>query len=190
MKTSLASLFAASLAFTTTARAETAELKSERTATAATVAGTLAPIAMMVAASQVDDAAAGPLALAGAAGLVLAPSAGHWYSGEIMTRGLVLRLAGVMVATSALIMAFDDDCLLYCPGAAPRPIISHSDPEGDNGMMAGLALVGAGLFVAGVVHDIATADDAAREYNRTHTRRLTGVELERRCSHAPATRSA
>ena len=160
-------MIAASLALTGSARAETPELKSENVATNASIAGTFAPIAMLVAASQVnDDKTSDALALAGAAGLLLAPSAGHWYSGQLMTRGLGLRLGGVAVTSGAILLAMGDSCVPLCDGQT-------SDLDGDDSMLVVIGLAGAGLFAAGVIHDIVTADDAARDYNNEQARRVT-----------------
>lgn len=139
-------------------------LKSESSATAASVAGTLVPIAMLgTAALMSDGKTQEALGIAGGVGLALGPSAGHWYSGKVVTKGLFLRGAGVGVAVTAFI--------------AGRTLELHEALDGGdhNGraVMYGGALVGSGLVVAGIIHDIATADDAARDYNRKHARTLT-----------------
>lgn len=126
------------------------ELKSESTAMALSLVGTLAGGALMAASWSSDDGAF--LAL-GAGALVLAPSAGHWYAGKALTWGLPVRLAGAgLVAAGAIAGATcytaslgDDDC------GAPGMVIG------------GLVAIGAGAVI-----DIATASSAAREYNARH----------------------
>lgn len=78
-----------------------------------------------------------------------------------------MRLGGVATATTALVLALDDDCILFCNE------YSMDDTDNDNSTMGAIMVVGAGMFVVGVVHDIVTADDAAREYNAKHARALS-----------------
>lgn len=144
--------------------AQVPELKSERSATAAAVAGTLAPIAVLGAAAAMDEGdVQTSLAVIGSVGLLVAPSAGHWYSGKLMTKGMALRLGGIGVATTSLIA-----------GRTLRlgEIVTDEDHNGNEVLIGGL-VVGGGLVVAGIIYDIATADDAAREYNRKQARTLT-----------------
>ena len=178
MSTRFALAFAAVTVVTATAHAQEAELpalKSERVATGASVAGTLVPIAMMVAASQIeDDATSSALALGGAAGLFIGPSAGHFYAGQIMTKGLALRLGGAMVVAGSLVAGFGDDCFLFCPDNPDSSVpYLHEDTNDNNEHWLGVAVIGVGVFAVGVIHDIATADNEARAYNRAHARTLT-----------------
>jgi|LNFM01.2.fsa_nt_gb hypothetical protein len=126
--------------------ASTAEPKSEATATAISLVGTLAGGAILAASWNTDS---GALLLAGTGALMLGPSAGHWYAGKALTWGLPIRIAGAGLtamgtyqAIGCVIAEDDDDC------SAPEMVIG------------GLVLVG-----VGAVLDIATAGHSAREYN-------------------------
>lgn len=93
------------------------------------------------------------IATVGAIGTLFAPSFGHWYAHDGLTRGLGLRLGGVAVATLGLAIAFND---------------AFGDSESGNddvGTGTGLMLLGAGLYLGGTIDDIATAGSAARKYN-------------------------
>ncbi len=78
--------------------------------------------------------------------LLLGPSAGHWYVGEYVTKGMVVRLAGV-AAIAAL--AIGDP---------------HVDPT-----VTIIALMGAaGLWTTGVLIDAATLPGAVQRFNDQH----------------------
>jgi len=93
-----------------------------------------------------DNSAILPIA---ALGTVLAPSFGHWYSGELMSRGSWVRLLGLGIAVAAAIPAFQcsEDCR-------------------QSKLIEGAALAGVGLYIAGTVDDIVTAPGAARAANQ------------------------
>lgn len=156
--TLLASLATLAL-LATPARAEHDEpddAKSPGTATALAVGGTLLPAAAIALGFSVvdDNPGLGSLAITtGTIGLGLGPSAGHWYAGKSVTGGLGLRVLGAAVAGAGAMKAMDD-CFLET-----QPCSS----VGDSIMVAGAA-----VFVGGVVWDIATADNAARDWNRRH----------------------
>ncbi|MCA9676890.1 MAG: hypothetical protein KC464_17785, partial [Myxococcales bacterium] len=130
------------------------------TATAAAIIGTLVGPALIMTGAALsgrdsgDDALESGLYWAGAMGLMLGPSAGHWYAGRTVTAGMGLRAAGATLAVAGAVGSFDK-CFFV------------EEPCDDSGYLA-MALLGAGAFVAGVAYDVATADDAAREWNRDH----------------------
>lgn len=143
------------------------EEKSESTAVSLSVAGTLLPIALFATAAAADDSANGEvddvLVIGGLAAAVVGPSAGHWYAGRTITGGMVARAAG----GTALFLGI---------GVALGDAFDHDDDEGGDGdgaLAAGLMFGGMAAVVGGVIHDIATADDAARAYNQHHARRFT-----------------
>ncbi|MBA2542090.1 MAG: hypothetical protein H0V17_20790 [Deltaproteobacteria bacterium] len=109
--------------------------------------GTVVSWGLLIASAQMEN---GGMATLGAVGTMFAPSLGHWYSHKVFTRGLGLRALGIGAATIAFGMALDD--------------LFEEDQDGE-GTIAALLLVGAGLYVAGTVDDIATASGAARKYN-------------------------
>lgn len=121
--------------------------KDPNMALALSLGGTLGSLALI---SLGDATENETLGTAGALGIWLAPSFGHWYAGQGWTTGLKWRLAGTAAATAG-IMWFAVECIPGC----------------DDGAHPGLLLaIGGGVaFVGGVVNDIATAPRAAREHN-------------------------
>ena len=83
--------------------------------------------------------------MVGIAGMVLGPSAGHWYAGEGVTTGLLLR-GGAAVATGALVLG---------------------DPHLERPAPTLLGLLGAvGVWEVGVIWDAWTLPRAIRRHNR------------------------
>jgi hypothetical protein len=127
--------------------ASTAEPKSEATATAISLVGTLAGGALFAASWNADS---GGVLLLGTGALMLGPSAGHWYAGQALTWGLPVRIAGAgLVATGAL-------AGLACSGVT----LGEDDCGGSDMVVGGLVAIGVGAII-----DIATSSGAAREYN-------------------------
>lgn len=145
------------VALATPARAEEpATDRSETTAVALSVGGTVASYGLLVAIPLLDESGKHPVAVgtyfAAAAGAVLAPSFGHWYAGERWTRGMTYRALGLGTAAAGglgmIAACLPETCGgsgLYVAGAA--------------------AIAGGALFLAGTVHDLATARDAVRARN-------------------------
>ncbi|HEY0482731.1 MAG TPA: hypothetical protein VGD37_34655 [Kofleriaceae bacterium] len=131
---------------------------SESTALWLSLGGTAMSWTILIAGLKADDGnpAAGRIAEIGAFGTLFAPTLGHWYAREIGTRGLGLRLAGVgaLMFGAILVLGCEDEC-------------------GSSGPAAGALLLGAGLYVAGTIDDIATAPSAARRYNQ----RFSGLAI-------------
>src|SRR5262245_2074053 len=75
---------------------------SEDTALWLSLGGTLGSVGLLAGSAFTDDSAAGVLRLTGALGLVLAPSFGHWYAGTGWTRGMGLRLGGMVIGAVGL----------------------------------------------------------------------------------------
>jgi hypothetical protein len=85
----------------------------------------------------------------GMIGTFLAPSAGHWYSGAVLTRGMGIRAIGA--ATTFLGVATAIGC-----------------DDGCNDDKAALLLIGGLLvYAAGTLDDIITAPLWVREHNRS-----------------------
>ena len=91
----------------------------------------------------------------GIAGLVLGPSFGQWYAGRGFTPGLGMRIGGAAAMAVGAWLA-----IVAADSEGPT---SASGPIG-----VGAFIGGAVLFVAGTVHDIATAKRSARRYNENH----------------------
>lgn len=125
--------------------AEPTNAKSATTATLLALAGTLAPILFV---SEAIDNSSDGAVLLGVAGMVFLPSAGHWYAGKFATPGLGMRVAGGAVSLFALSVLIES--------------------EGDTDGLETVFWVGAGTFVAGTIYDIATAGNAARDWNTKH----------------------
>lgn len=137
--------------------------KSEATATNLALGGAVLPFVLFGAAAAADDNDTTPaLALAGAASLVLTPSAGHWYAGKFLTTGMALRAGGALAGTVGFALAI---------GCA----ISEGDDCDGGGLGALLFAGGLGALAAGVIYDVATADNAVREYNARATIPVTVV---------------
>jgi hypothetical protein len=117
--------------------------------------GTVASWGVLVVGTQIDSDG---LTWAGAVGTMFGPGLGHWYSGKVFSRGLGLRALGLGVATAAFVMMADFTW-------NPEGEETSQGQEDDDDTANTLLLIGAGLYVAGTVDDIATAGSAARKYN-------------------------
>lgn len=120
---------------------------SEGAALALSLGGTAAAWTLLLTAS--GNHGSGDLVLLGLAGVMVAPSFGHWYAHSFATRGLGLRLAGLGSFTVALALAVqcEDEC--------------------NNGTaIQGAVLLSLGLLIAGTIDDIVTAPGEARRYNQ------------------------
>ena len=156
-------------------RPQPVDERDEGTALALSLGGTLGSYAALAFAIAVDSPASGAIGTIGAIGIVAAPTAGHWYAGRIVTRGLGLRAAGLVVLIAGG-LADSEGCGLFYSG--------HGDPEpddcGDNFRTTkGTALMAAGaaLFLGGTVDDIITAPGAARRRNERARATLTLAPL-------------
>ena len=136
------------------ARAEE-QRKRGSTALALSASGTAVSLGIMIVAAR--DATSGEdadrMMLVGAGALLLAPSLGHWYAGDKISTGLLARLGGTALMITGAVMAYDCDDL-------------DADCRRDSG--ESVAMLGAGVFIAGVLWDVATAPDAARRWNARH----------------------
>jgi hypothetical protein len=130
---------------------------SESTALWLSLGGTGATLGMIGIAAADGDA--DTLATLGVVGLWLAPTSGHWYAGRAATPGLGLRTAGIgaIFLSAAMNQCFDAEC---------------HDPAG-----IGLAVAGAGAFVLGTIHDLATAPRSARRRNAHERARVQALTV-------------
>jgi len=141
---------------------DTGDEKSETTALALSLGGTIASYALLIGgAASADNGGAGTaMATVGAVGVWFAPAFGHWYAGTIATRGLGIRAAGGGVAMIGLVWALSE-----CPILG-----DHCDDTTDAELVM---LGGLGLFIYGTIDDIVTAPGRVREHNR----RLGGLAI-------------
>lgn len=101
------------------------------------------------------EAITGSIAIAG---MVLGPSAGHWYVGRPFTTGLVLR-AGSAVAVGALVAY---------------------DPHLDHPVTSIAGLLGAvALWEVGVIWDLVTLPRAVRRHNKRRRLQLVPMASDR-----------
>ncbi len=129
------------------------------TAYLVTLAATSAPLAIgALGESCGNDACAGTAGVIAAAGMVLGPSAGHWYAGEGVTTGLVLRGAA---ATSVVFLALRDPHL-------ESPVLTIG------GLIAAV-----GVWETGVIWDLVTLPRAVRRHNRNVELLLAPVVTDR-----------
>ncbi|HWO22230.1 MAG TPA: hypothetical protein VNO30_25905 [Kofleriaceae bacterium] len=139
-----------------------AEELSEGTALALSLGGTIGSYSLIFGAALAGEGsaeAAGLMATAGAVGVWIAPSFGHWYAGKYFTRGLGMRLgAGAVVVLGALV-ALGEDPISY----------GHDDPPEEDGEAVigpAIMIAGAALFVAGTIDDIVQAPGRVARINR------------------------
>jgi len=160
-----ASALALSLSLALLARSARAEPvrdppKRVLTAYAITWAAVALPALAAALASESDPDGTGPTAIVfgsvGIAGMVLGPSAGHWYAGDRVTPGLALR-GGAAVAVATLALA--------------DPHLEHP-----NVTIPGL-LLAATLWTGGVVWDVATVPRAVHRANLRPIVNARGVAL-------------
>jgi hypothetical protein len=127
----------------TTIQVETTTRKSPSRAQLYSLGGTLVPVVLGAGMNKEMDDVRVPLL---AAGILVGPSAGHFYA-ENTTQaltGIGLRLGGVAIGFRGLL----------------------ENPLGEGG--EGLILVGGLTILTSGVYDIFTAGGAARDYNETH----------------------
>jgi hypothetical protein len=120
----------------------------ENVAAGLSLGGTVVSWGLLIAAGNMNNETMGTI---GALGTLFAPSLGHWYSRALLTRGLGIRALGLGIGMVGLAMAFDN-------------AFEESDRNND-GTAGALLLIGAGMYIAGTVDDIAMAPTAARRYN-------------------------
>lgn len=128
---------------------------SERLAFSLSLGGTLASWAVFSNADRIaDHEIREAVAAASALGAMLAPSAGHWYAGKLVTRGMGLRAAGVLAAVVGFTGTFRD-CEPFVSGQTcdTRPALT-------------LMIIGGGLVLIGTIDDIVTAPLRVRRQNR------------------------
>jgi hypothetical protein len=129
---------------------------SENTAIGLSLGGTVVALGVCFAAAELDaqgSRAARNVGVAGALGMLVAPSFGHWYARSYVSRGLAYRLVGALSI-----------------GMAYGVISGREGCEATCGLLAGASLVGGiGMALAGVVDDVGTAQEAAQRYNQRST---------------------
>jgi len=159
MKLAAVAVLAATLTAAAPAHAETDPPKSETTALALSLGGSLASVGLMAAAFSDlvhEDETTAHLFGAGLLSLAITPSLGHIYSGKVLTGGLALRAGGAALALVGLAQALD--CGLI--------EVRRSCGFFESGEAA--VVLGGTVAAAGVIWDIATAPRAARRFNEKH----------------------
>lgn len=130
--------------------------KDPTTAVLLSIAGSAIPVALIAAGSSVDDEnLQATFGFGAAIGMLVGPSLGHWYAGDYLTGGMAMRGIGGSAFVIGAAMEFGD-CFLK---------------EGCDSNGSAIMLMGGAVFVAGVVYDVATSAEAARQYNAKHARR-------------------
>lgn len=155
MKLAVVAALTATLAAPAHAEPEESSPKSETTALALSLGGTLASAGLMAyGLSRGPEKAGVAMFDVGLASALITPSLGHFYAGKVMTTGLVLRGAGAAIAAVGAAQSlgcWDNTCNAW-----------------DSGLVA--LGVGASVAAVGAIWDIATAPKAARDYNARHVR--------------------
>ena len=135
---------------------------SEGTALALSLGGTIGSYSLLFGSALAGEGsaqAAGVMATAGALGVWLAPSFGHWYAGKYFTRGLGMRLGAGAVVVLGAVVALTEDPISF----------GHDDPpeeEEDAVIGPAIMIAGAALFVAGTIDDIVQAPRRVARLNR------------------------
>jgi hypothetical protein len=163
----LAAVLAASLCAATATAAEAPPTrKSPAAAFALSFAGTALSVGTFMAGAGSDSS---ELALLGAAGILFAPSAGHWYAEKPFTAGLGLRLAGTAGLATVLLTA-RDRCLEECGVEWPIHLFVAS----------------AVVFASGALLDIVTAPFSAKGYNKRNGIDVSVAPVAIRTASGPA----
>ena len=133
--------------------ATAADAKSPTTAILLSLGGTAGSVALMVAGANSSGANADSLITAGLLSTLVTPSLGHWYAGHYLTAGMPMRAGGGVLVIAGLAKALGSE---------------NSDGGGNGDAGATMFLAGAGLYLGGVLYDIATAPSAAEHWNDKH----------------------
>lgn len=143
--------------------AKPAPHKSLVTAYAISIAATGLPLVAGAIGAGEDDrgARANAFGVLAVSVLVLGPSAGHWYAGEGVTTGLVLRAGGV--AGFAALAIYD-------------PHLDHPATT-----IVGLAAA-IGLYETGLIWDAVTMPRAVRHFNQEHALALVPLVTSQQTS--------
>jgi hypothetical protein len=125
--------------------------KSRKLAAALSLAGSVAPYVLFApaAGSEHPSRAATDLAWMGGAMLVVMPSAGHWYAGEVWSTGLAVRIAGAAMIGASLWEIHRDH-------GSPSPL--DAVPIAAGGL----------LVLVGQAVDVGTSEPAVDRWNRAH----------------------
>jgi hypothetical protein len=143
---------------------EVAPIKSEQTATALAIGGTLGGFALTAGALRGNSPA---IAWAALAGTLVGPSLGHIYSGESLhaVGTTVLRAAGgtamILGAISLTTASSCDPDLSDCSGG-------YTGQSRDEAMI----WIGAAVYLGATIYDIIDARYAARRANERHARSI------------------
>ena len=130
--------------------------------------GTVASIGLMLAGQSTGT---GAVTTAGLLSLLITPSAGEIYAGNLFTAGMGIRLGSLGAGLVGLIELVD--CPLFEAGGC----------SGGGG--AALLALGALGYATGIVYDIATAGRAVDDYNQRLHLRVTPTVIPT-ASSAPA----
>jgi len=123
---------------------------SANTALTISLGGTLASWAVLAAGIGAESS---PIALTGALGTLLLPSAGSWYAGEAGGIGLTMRAVGAIG-------------VLYAASNATECDDYEASCNNNSGGAGAVALAGVALYLTGTIVDLAAAPSAARRHNR------------------------
>jgi hypothetical protein len=152
LRMQLASTIAALALIATPARAHADDSKSPEAAFALSATGALISVGLLGYAAHIAPGAeADRLALGAGASLIVTPSLGQVYAGNYLTVGLGARVGGAAL----MVLGYH---------AASCGETGDCSPQ----LGAASLIAGAGVFIAGVLWDVATAPRAARRWNERH----------------------
>ena len=157
----LVGVWIAFLLFSTTANAEPDRTKSPTTAKVLAYVGTFAAPALGLTnlANDMDTPEARRIGwtMVGveSALMVLGPSAGHWYTGQVFTKAMAVRAGGAALTAAGLV--------LFTQCAQPDADCHRDDPEPY--LTVGLFTSGMVALIAGTIWDVFDAPRAAERWN-------------------------
>ncbi|MEP6863115.1 MAG: hypothetical protein ABJE66_20985 [Deltaproteobacteria bacterium] len=161
----LAVTAAASLCIANVAHADPSDTgaqgpKDPGTALELSLGGTVASGALFAIGIEANN---GGLVAAGLLSSLVTPSLGEWYAGKPLTIGMGVRAASAVVLLAGL------DESLKCLG--------ETSCTNDTAAAGALLLGGLVGYAGGTIYDIATAPNAARDFNREHQIHLAPTYL-------------
>jgi hypothetical protein len=148
------------------------ELSAIGAAAPAAVAGVGALMALGSGATR--DNGLGVVLVSQLVGLIT-PSIGEFYSRQILTGGMAMRVGGLVVETVGMFDYYNNeigDC-------ATGPACHH--PAGTYALIVG----GAALYAGGMIYDVVRARDAASSWNRRHDVMVVPTALKTQSSVTP-----
>ena len=111
----------------------------------------------------------GPTVLLGLAGLIVGPSTGHWYVGEVGGLGILARLGSAVLIAKGIIASDNEGCESFSDSSECAAIREEED-EGERMVYAGVA-----LWAGATLYDVVTSYTGVSRWNREHALQVAPV---------------